>query len=72
MTLIIEPIRKEFSAEVSGIDLSQPTTATIKQQLNSALAQYAVLIFRKQELTPPQFMAAAETFGELMDQQLKK
>ena len=72
MTLIIEPIRKEFSAEVSGIDLSQPTTATIKQQLNSALAQYAVLIFRQQKLTPPQFMAAAEIFGELMDQQLKK
>jgi hypothetical protein len=40
MTLIIEPIRKEFSAEVSGIDLSQATTVTIKQQLNAALEQY--------------------------------
>jgi taurine dioxygenase len=72
MTLTIHPIRKEFGAEISGIDLREPTTAATKQQLNALLAQYAVLVFRKQALTPPQFMAAAEIFGELMDQQLKK
>ena len=72
MTLIIHPIRKDFGAEISGIDLSEPTTTAAKQELNALLAQYAVLVFRKQALTPPQFMAAAEIFGELMDQQLKK
>ncbi len=72
MTLIIHPIRKEFGAEISGIDLRESTTTATKQQLNALLARYAVLVFRKQALTPPQFMAAAEIFGELMDQQLKK
>ena len=72
MTLIIHPIRKDFGAEISGIDLSEPTTTATKQELNALLAQYAVLVFRQQALTPPQFMAAAEIFGELMDQQLKK
>jgi taurine dioxygenase len=72
MRLSITPIRQNFGAEVSGIDLSIPVSAPDKQSLNDSLAQYAVLVFRDQSLTPPQFMAAAEIFGELMDQQLKK
>ena len=72
MRLTITPIRHNFGAEVSGIDLSSPISSTDKQLLNDSLAQYAVLIFRDQSLTPPQFMAAAEIFGDLMDQQLKK
>jgi taurine dioxygenase len=72
MSLSITPIRQNFGAEVSGIDLSIPISATDKQLLNDSLAQYAVLVFRDQSLTPPQFMAAAEIFGDLMDQQLKK
>ncbi|MEY3740065.1 MAG: hypothetical protein RLZZ192_741 [Pseudomonadota bacterium] len=72
MTLQITPIHHHFAAEIAGIDLSQPVTATTKEHLNALLAQYAVLVFRKQTLNPPQFMSAAEIFGELMDQQLKK
>lgn len=72
MTLQITPIHHHFAAEIAGIDLSQPVTLTTKERLNALLAQYAVLVFRKQTLNPPQFMSAAEIFGELMDQQLKK
>jgi taurine dioxygenase len=72
MRLTITPIRSDFSAEISGIDLSAPVSDTIKNELNDLLAKYAVLVFRDQALTPPQFMAAAEIFGPLMDQQLKK
>lgn len=72
MSLIVTPIRTNFGAEVSGITLSNPQSTEIKHALNDLLAQYAVLVFRQQALTPPQFMAAAEIFGELMDQQLKK
>ena len=72
MTLQITPIHHHFAAEIAGIDLSQPATLTTKERLNALLAQYAVLVFRKQTLNPPQFMSAAEIFGELMDQQLKK
>lgn len=72
MRLTVTPIRQNFGAEVSGIDLSTPVSPAEKQSLNDLLAQYAVLVFRDQSLTPPQFMAAAEIFGDLMDQQLKK
>jgi len=72
MRLTVTPIRQNFGAEVTGIDLSNPVSYAEKQSLNDSLAQYAVLVFRDQSLTPPQFMAAAEIFGDLMDQQLKK
>ena len=72
MRLTVTPIRQNFAAEISGIDLSNPVSSVEKQSLNDSLAQFAVLVFRDQSLTPPQFMAAAEIFGDLMDQQLKK
>jgi taurine dioxygenase len=72
MRLTVTPIRQNFAAEISGIDLSNPVSSVEKKSLNDSLAQFAVLVFRDQSLTPPQFMAAAEIFGELMDQQLKK
>jgi taurine dioxygenase len=72
MRLTVTPIRQHFAAEISDIDLSNPVSSLEKQSLNDLLAQYAVLVFRDQSLTPPQFMAAAEIFGDLMDQQLKK
>jgi taurine dioxygenase len=72
MRLTVTPIRQNFAAEISGIDLSNPVSSVEKKSLNDSLAQCAVLVFRDQSLTPPQFMAAAEIFGELMDQQLKK
>jgi taurine dioxygenase len=72
MRLTVTPIRQNFAAEISGIDLSNPVSSVEKQSLNDSLAQFAVLVFRDQSLTPHQFMAAAEIFGDLMDQQLKK
>ena len=72
MRLTVTPIRQNFAAEISGIDLSNPVSSVEKQSLNDSLAQFAVLVFREQYLTPPQFMTAAEIFGDLMDQQLKK
>jgi taurine dioxygenase len=72
MSLTVTPIRQDFGAEISGLDLSSPVSSDLKKTLNELLAQYAVLVFRDQSLTPPRFMAAAEIFGELMDQQLKK
>lgn len=72
MLLHVKQIGPRFGAEVSGIDLSTPATASTKEQLNALLSEHAVLVFRKQSLNPPEFVAAAEIFGEIMDQQLKK
>jgi taurine dioxygenase len=72
MRLTVTPVRSDFAAEISNINLSAPVSDAAKHSLNDLLAQYAVLVFRDQALTPPAFMAAAEIFGPLMDQQLKK
>lgn len=72
MSLHIRQIGPGFGAEVFGIDLSTPSTPSIKEQLNTLLSEHAVLVFRKQTLSPPHFVSAAEIFGDIMDQQLKK
>ena len=61
-----------LGAEISGIDLTKPVSNEIRAELNALLSKHAVLIFRDQPLSPPQFMQAAEIFGRLMPQQFKK
>jgi taurine dioxygenase len=65
-------IHSFLGAEISGLDLTQPVDADTRAELNALFSQHAVLVFRDQPLTPPQFMQAAEIFGRLMDQQIKK
>lgn len=72
MSLVVEPVHPEFAAAVSGVDLTQPVDTDTKAELNRLWARYAVLVFRRQPLTPPQFMAAAEIFGTLWEQSLKQ
>lgn len=72
MALQLREINADFGAEVSGIDLTQPVNDALRAELNALFAKYAVLVFREQPLNPPQFMKAAEIFGTLMVQQIKK
>lgn len=72
MTLHIQATQAVLGAEISGLDLRQPVSAADRAELNALLAQHAVLIFRQQPLSPPQFMQAAEIFGSLVPQQIKK
>jgi taurine dioxygenase len=70
--LTVRAINEIFGAEISGLDLTQPVSAAARADLNELFAKHAVLVFRDQPLTPPQFMQAAEIFGTLMEQQIKK
>jgi taurine dioxygenase len=72
MALKINPLSDVLGVEISGIDLTKPVDADTKRELNALFSRHAVLVFRNQPLTPPQFMEAAEIFGELMDQQIRK
>ena len=72
MTLKIGRLSSTLGAEVTGVDLSKPVDAATRQALHDAWIEHAVLVIRDQELTPPQFQAAAELFGEVLEQQLKK
>jgi len=70
--LTVTPLNDVVGAEISGIDLRQPVAPEQREQLRQLFSEHAVLVFRDQPMTPGQFMQAAEIFGDLMDQQLKK
>lgn len=72
MPIKITRLSDALGAEISGVSLREQVGAETRSELNELFATHAVLVFRDQLLTPPQFMRAAEIFGELMDQQIKK
>ena len=65
-------INPVLGAEISGLDLTQAVDNDTRAELNALFSKHAVLVFRDQPLSPPQFMQAAKIFGSLMDQQFKK
>ena len=65
MEYSITPLTPHTGAEVRGIDLNQGVDAETRAALNRAFAEHHVLVVRGQQFTPPQFIAAAQVFGEL-------
>ena len=72
MKFTLTPCRARLGAEIRDIDLSRSVDAQTRRALNDAWIEHAVLVFREQNLAPPQFAAAAALFGELLEQQVKK
>ncbi len=72
MPLSIKPLTAHIGAEVTGVDLTMPVDEAARKKLYDAWIKHAVLVIRDQNLSPPQFAAAARLFGDLMDQQVKK
>jgi taurine dioxygenase len=52
-------------AEIAGVDLGQSPSAATVESIRAALARYGVVVFREQNLTPEQHIAAARCFGAL-------
>jgi alpha-ketoglutarate-dependent 2,4-dichlorophenoxyacetate dioxygenase len=71
MSLQLKPLHSIFVAEASGIDITQPLSDTEVRQINAAMNQYAVLVWRGQSLTGQQQINFAKSFGPL-DLGLKK
>lgn len=61
--IIVEPLAPALGAEVSGVDLSQPLDDETADEIRRAFAEYLVLFFRDQEITPAQQVAFAGLFG---------
>lgn len=68
MAISIRPLGETIGVEVTGVDLRRPVDEGTRARLNDALARHVALVFRDQELTPLQFVEAAETFGPTMAQ----
>jgi alpha-ketoglutarate-dependent taurine dioxygenase len=64
-TLRVEQLTPVIGAEVSGIDLREPLTTGLRDELYARLLQHKVLFFRDQEISHDQQLAFARNFGEL-------
>ncbi len=71
MSLQLKPLHPLFAAEASGIDITRPLSDTEVRQINAAMNQYAVLVWRGQPLSGQQQIDFAKSFGPL-DLGLKK
>lgn len=57
------PLTPAFGARVSGVDLSATLSECVKAELNQALSQYQILLFRDQRLSEDQQVRFAQNFG---------
>jgi alpha-ketoglutarate-dependent sulfate ester dioxygenase len=63
--LVVVPLEPAIGAEISGVDLREPITDSIRDEIKRTLLKYKVVFFRDQELTADQHAAFAARFGKL-------
>jgi len=61
----LHPLHPLFVAEARGIDLQQSTDAALAAEIEAAMDQYAVLVFRDQALTESQQMVFTRALGPI-------
>jgi alpha-ketoglutarate-dependent 2,4-dichlorophenoxyacetate dioxygenase len=61
----VRPLRQEFAAEITGIDLGHGIDPVTVQSIWDAIDRYAVLVFHDQHLSDTQLHDFAARFGEL-------
>ncbi len=62
-SLVVSPVTSTIGAEISGVDLASPLTATEVDQIAAALHTYGVVFFRDQPITDEQHRDRARQFG---------
>src|SRR5215469_6040988 len=65
MPVQIRPLHPVFAGEVEGVDCRAPLDAPEVAAIDQGMAEYAVLLFRDQDLTDAQQIAFTRHFGEL-------
>lgn len=65
MSLQLNPLHPVFAAEAYGVDLRRPLDRATVRAIESAMDQYAVLVFRGQPLDEDQQVAFSRNFGRL-------
>lgn len=68
----VQPMAGTLGAEVSGVDLSEPLDDETIDEIETALFEHLILVFREQEITPTQHLAVARRFGEILTYPLVK
>lgn len=65
MSLQFKPLTPVFGAEVSGVDLTRTPSPDLVAEIDAAMDEHAVLVFRGQPLSERQQLDFASAFGEL-------
>ena len=65
MSVVVKQIHSVFVGEVSGVDLTQPLTSDVANQIEAALDEHAVLVFHNQAISDEQQQAFSQNFGKL-------
>src|SRR5271155_4938123 len=65
MALILTPLHPVFVAEATGLDLTKPISRADACEINAAMNEYGVLVWRGQPLTAQQQIQFATAFGPL-------
>jgi alpha-ketoglutarate-dependent 2,4-dichlorophenoxyacetate dioxygenase len=65
MPVTFRQLRPTFAAEVSGVDCREPLSNEQVADIEAGMDQYAVLVFREQNITDEQQLAFTRQFGEL-------
>jgi len=65
MGILVAPVRGDFVARVSGLDLSRPLDDGAFGQVRDAFHHYAVLVCPEQRISDDQQIAFSERFGPL-------
>ena len=63
----IQPVAGALGAEISGVDLAKELDPATIAAIRRAWLDHLVLFFRDQPLTPPQFLAFARCFGDIIE-----
>lgn len=62
--LVLEPYTPHIGAVVHDFDLANIQAEGVRAELRQALAEFEVLFFRKQKLSPEEQIAVAKVFGD--------
>ncbi len=61
----IRPLTPTIGAEIYDLDLGEPLTPSTRNQVEKALLDHMVLLFRGQDITPEQQLAFGRNFGDV-------
>ena len=65
MPVSIRPLHPVFVGEVAGVDCRQPLSPAEVAAIDAGMDEYAVLVFREQDLTDAEQISFTRHFGEL-------
>jgi alpha-ketoglutarate-dependent 2,4-dichlorophenoxyacetate dioxygenase len=65
MPVVIRPLHPLFVGEVEGVDCRAPLDAVEVAAIDAGMAEYAVLVFRRQDISDQEQIAFTRHFGEL-------